>query len=45
MSGCLWFFVVIIALGSAIAFPPLLFVVAIVLPLVMFFKYMKRKGW
>ena len=44
-KGCLWFTVIMVAIGSAITFPPLTFVVLAALPFVIIWKYLKSKGW
>jgi hypothetical protein len=44
-KGCLWFTVIMVAIGSVITFPPLAFVVLVVAPFVIIWKYLKSKGW
>jgi hypothetical protein len=45
IKGCSWFFVITVAVMSAIYFPPLLFVVLVASPVVIIWNYLKRKGW
>jgi hypothetical protein len=45
LKACFWGFIWLIAIMTAISFPPLLFVLLAGLTFVLIWNYLKKRGW